>query len=181
MEHGGIRRSFAVEYVALGFLVESPMHGYELRERLSAGLGSVWRIAASQLYNVLGRLEQKGLVTCRVEPQEGRPSRNVYAVTQKGEQAFWSWVSSPVRNLRDVRVEFLAKVYLLRRLAPEKILALVDAEIETLKRLHGHLARKERIESDDQPFGELALCFRKSQIENTIRWLTDSRMQLTLP
>ena len=181
MEYGGIRRSFAVEYVALGFLIESSMHGYELRERLSAGLGTVWRVAASQLYNVLGRLERKGLVTRRVEPQEGRPSRNVYAVTPKGEQAFWSWVVSPVRHLRDVRVEFLAKVYLLRRLAPERVPALVDAEIESLTRLKGHLARKGRIESDDRSFGRFALRFRQSQIENTIQWLTDSRAQLTQP
>jgi len=178
MEYQGIGRSFSVEYVALGFLVESPAHGYELRERISAGLGAVWRVATSQLYKVLNSLEQNGLVSCQLELQQDRPSRKVYTVTQKGERAFWMWVTSSVRHLRDVRVEFLAKVYLLRRLAPEKVTALVDAEIGALERLHGHLSRRDRIESNDESFGEFALGFRLSQIENTICWLTEYRKNL---
>ena len=171
MEYGGIPRSFAVEYVVLGFLLEHPMHGYELRDRLTAGLGSLWRIATSQLYSVLHRLEERHWVCCDIEPQEDRPTRKVYRVTAAGEKAFWAWAVSPVRHLRDVRVEFLAKLYLLRRLAPHRVADLVTAEIGALHQLAERLNRPERIESDDSAFGRLALEFRRSQVAGTLSWL----------
>ena len=178
MEYQGTPRSFAVEYAALGFLIKAPMHGYDLRDRLGQGLGSLWRIASSQLYNVLHRLEKKQWIACRVEPQSGRPSRNVYQITEAGERAFWTWATSAVGHLRDVRVELLAKVYFLRRLAPEKVATLVDLETETLRLLLGRLKEKEGIESDDEAFGSLALAFRVSQVGGAIRWLEENRDQL---
>ena len=155
------------------------MHGYELRERLSTGLGDLWRIASSQLYSVLHRLEKKGWITCSVEPQAGRPDRKVYRITEGGDRAFWTWATSPVGHLRDVRVELLAKVYFLRRLAPDRIGPLIDAELRTLKGLRDRLQSKERIASDDESFGALALAFRVSQLGNTVAWLESNRKPLT--
>ena len=173
MEYQGIPRSFAVEFAALGFLVEASMHGYELRERLSAGLGSLWRIASSQLYNVLHRLEKKGGIECHVELQSGRPSRNVVRITAIGERAFWGWAMSPVRHLRDVRVEFLAKVYFVRRLDPSRIPELIDAERRALHELGERLSERDAIASDDEPFGRLALSFRRCQIGAALAWLDE--------
>jgi len=178
MEYGGAPRSFAVDFAALGFLVEAPMHGYELRDRLSEGLGSLWRIASSQLYNVLRRLEEKGWIDGRIEPQAGRPSRNVHQITAQGERAFWSWASAPVVHLRDVRVELLAKIYFLRRLAPKRVDVLIDAELEVLHRLRADLEARNRIASDDKEFGALALGFRRSLVDGAIRWLVENRVPL---
>lgn len=154
------------------------MHGYDLRERLSEGLGDLWRIASSQLYNVLHRLEKKGWITCSVERQDGRPDRKVYRISKNGEQAFWSWATSPVGHLRDVRVELLAKVYFLRRLAPDRIGPLIDVERQTLRGLRDRLQSRERIGSDDRGFGVLALAFRVSQLSNTLIWLETNRDRL---
>jgi len=178
MEYPRGSRSFDVEYAALGVLMAGPMHGYQLREQLSAGLGSLWRIASSQLYNVLHRLEGKGWIDCHVEAQSGRPSRNVYRVTPNGERAFWSWATAPVHHLRDLRIELLAKIYFLRRLDPGRIPALIDAELDTLRKLYGRLEARDSIESDDADFGRLALSFRTWQIEQTVRWLERNRSEL---
>ena len=154
------------------------MHGYDLRERLSQGLGDLWRIASSQLYNVLHRLEKKEWIACSVEPQAGRPDRKVYHVTDSGERAFWTWATSAVGHLRDVRVELLAKVYFLRRIAPARIEALIDVELDTLRGLRERLQARGSIGSDDKGFGALALDFRVSQLGNTLSWLETNRGRL---
>jgi len=171
MEHTPITRSFAIEQAVLGFLIEGSAHGYELRRRLADGLGALWRIASSQLYNVLARLEAGGMIRSRREQPKGRPARRVYTVTAKGKGAFWTWATSPVRHLRDVRVEFLAKIYFLRRLAPERIEPLILAETCALESLVERLTSRERIGSDDPRFGELALSFRVNQLRGAIGWL----------
>ncbi len=178
MEYRSRSRGLAVECAILGFLIETPMHGYELRDRLAQGLGAFWRIASSQLYQVLHRLEELGWVECAAEARSAGPSRNVYRTTEEGNAAFWDWATSPVRHARQIRVEFLAKVYLLRRLAPDRLLGLVGGQIAALRKLNGHLSKRSGIETDDAGLGALALAFRRSQIGCTIGWLEENRRRL---
>lgn len=169
---------FPVEYAVLGVLMEGSAHGYELQRRLTSTLGSIWHIATSQLYSVLHRLVERGLLSMKVEPQQGRPPRKVYTITPQGEEAFGVWVATPVRHMRDVRVELLAKLYFLHRLAPEKTGPLIDQEVEFLERLRDRLSRRKDLPTDDQVLGRLALRFRLSQVESAIRWLGECRAQI---
>jgi len=178
MEYRGIPRAYAVEFATLGLLVEAPQHGYALRTQLREGLGALWRIASSQLYSVLHRLARREWIEGQDTSSTARPARTVYRITPEGERAFWSWVTSPVRHLRDVRVEFMAKLYILRRLAPGRVSALVDTEIAALRQLEANLGAREAIESDDLVFGRLALSFRRSQVAGTLRWLEEHREAL---
>jgi len=178
MEYTRRSRGLAVEYAILGYLVEAPMHGYELRERLSGGLGAFWRVGSSQLYQVLHRLDEQGWVSCSVEPTDAGPPRNVYEATAAGREAFWSWATSPVRHVRQVRVEFLAKIYFLRKLDPDRIGTLVDGQLDRLRELYGHLKTRGGLESDDVDLGRLAASYRRSQIAGTIRWIEEHEREL---
>ena len=178
MEYRRRFRGLAVEHAVLGFLVQAPAHGYELRDRLAQGLGAFWRIASSQLYQVLHRLEEDGWVERAVESGSAGPSRNVYRITRTGEESFWKWATSPVRHVRQIRVEFLAKVYVLRRLAPDRLAGLVAGQIEALQELQEHMSARPRLETDDVGLGELAVSYRRSQVEGTIRWLKENEPKL---
>jgi len=178
MEYSRRSRGLAVEFALLGFLVESPAHGYELRDRLSAGLGAFWRIASSQLYQVLHRLEEEGWVDASVEAGATGPSRTVYHITEKGRSAFWSWAASPVRHVRRIRVEFLAKLYFLRRLAPERLPEVIRAQIAVLRELQEHMHRRPHLRTDDALLGALASSYRRNQVEATIRWLEENEQRI---
>ncbi len=178
MEYTRRSRGLAVEFAVLGFLVEASMHGYELRERLAAGLGTFWRIASSQLYQVLHRLEEQGCVESAVEAGPVGPARTVYRATKAGRAAFWDWATSPVRHARQIRVEFLAKVYFLRRLAPDRLDGLVEGQIAALRELHGYLRKRSRLETDDIVLGALAASYRRNRVEGTIRWLEENKRGL---
>ena len=178
MEYVRRSRGLAVEFAVLGYLIEAPTHGYELRDRLSRGLGAFWRVASSQLYQVLHRLEDEGWIECVVEAGSTGPSRNVYRIKQEGKDAFWGWAVSPVRHMRQIRVEFLAKIYLLRRLAPDRVAGLVAGQIAALRELYGLLSERPRVETDDVELGRLAASYRRSQVEGTIRWLEENERGL---
>jgi PadR family transcriptional regulator AphA len=178
MEYTRRSRGLAVEHAVLGFLVEAPAHGYELRDRLVRGVSSFWRIASSHLYQVLHRLEEEGWVARAVESGSAGPARNVYRITGTGKSAFWNWAASPVRHVRQIRVEFLAKVYFLRRLAPDRLEELVAGQIEVLRELGEHMSARPRLKTDDVGLGELAASYRRSQVEGTIRWLVENEPKL---
>ncbi|MDD5646865.1 MAG: PadR family transcriptional regulator [Candidatus Bipolaricaulis sp.] len=174
MEYRG-SKGFPVEYAALGFLMEAPQHGYTLRRDLSAGLGSLWNVALSQLYSVLHHLVDQGWAEVTVEAQEGRPSRRTYSVTAKGRRAFWRWACAPVAHPRDLRVVFLAKVYFLRRLRPKAVRGLIDAQRAQLREALLSPGKRGSITSDDAAIAAATQSFRAAQVESAVRWLDENQ------
>jgi len=161
-----------VEWSLLGFLRERPRHGYALHRKLSRsrGLGIVWNLKQSQLYALLDKLERRGYVEHTLEPQEARPPRKVFALTPAGEEALQAWIEAPVDHGRDVRLEFLAKLYFARRAGPETVRTLLEAQRRVCREW---LARQEMDEAlrDAEPYTWLVRRFRAGQIEAILDWL----------
>jgi len=97
-----------VEIYALSVLQRGPVHGYELKNRIRRP--SIAPVNNNSLYPALKRLERDGAVTKTVEQQEGRPARNVYAITESGRRLLRDLVSSLPRELASDDEEFLLRV-----------------------------------------------------------------------
>jgi DNA-binding PadR family transcriptional regulator len=96
----------SLELAVLGLLKEGPMHGYELRKRLSITLGPLYAVSYGSLYPCLKRLGKAGWAKegghtaaprrkRKVEdPQSKSPgvtrrARKVYEITPEGETFFF--------------------------------------------------------------------------------------------
>ena len=73
-----------LETIVLGSLQGESLHGYEISKRIAAKSEGLLKIGEGQLYPTLHKLEQQGLVTAEWEPQEGKPSRKTYSLTEAG-------------------------------------------------------------------------------------------------
>jgi DNA-binding PadR family transcriptional regulator len=78
-------RAGVLELAVLGLLHESPMHGYELRKRLNAMLGTFRAFSYGSLYPCLKELLAAGFVSSDGEPTGSR-SRIVYKLTAEGKE-----------------------------------------------------------------------------------------------
>ena len=83
----------AFQLAILGLLADSPMHGYELRQKLSTTLGSLRVFSYGSLYPTLRRLQAAGELTSdttdvdtEVVPLTSRRSRVVYRLTPSGKE-----------------------------------------------------------------------------------------------
>lgn len=79
-----------LEFAILGLLHESPMHGYVLRKRLNALLGSLRAFSYGSLYPALRRMQAVGWISVE-DPDAtalGRRSRVVYTLTAEGKEHF---------------------------------------------------------------------------------------------
>ena len=80
-----------LELAILGLLLESPMHGYELRKRLTGLLGAFRAFSYGSLYPALRRMQVDGLIV-----EDGAPlgttlrrgARRVYQLSDSGRQRF---------------------------------------------------------------------------------------------
>ncbi len=169
------RLDSSLGYAIVGLLLSGPCHGYALRERFSSALGPVWRVAQSQLYATLHRLESERLVRSARRDVGGRPPRVEYAATPQGRHAALHWARSPVRRARDIRVEFPAKLYILRRSAPQEVPHLLASQEEFLQRVEQRLAGQRTLPSDDPLLGALSLELRRCQVRALQAWVRHCR------
>lgn len=73
-----------LETLILGTLQVQALHGYEIAKQIKATSKTVLNVAEGQLYPSLHKLEEEGLVTAVWQPQEGKPPRKVYCLTEAG-------------------------------------------------------------------------------------------------
>jgi DNA-binding PadR family transcriptional regulator len=71
-----------LEIAVLGLLNESPMHGYELRKRLSSLLGAFRAFSYGSLYPTLRKLQEAGWIS-EEPPLEDPPATAGFASRSK--------------------------------------------------------------------------------------------------
>jgi PadR family transcriptional regulator AphA len=164
------RQPLGIEHSLLGLLDEEPRHGYDLFQKLCGrtGLETVWRLKQGHLYALLGRLEQEGYVAPTLESQDSRPPRKVYALTELGRQAFRAWMKTPVTRGRQLRLEFLAKLYFALLKSEEEAQRLVSTQREACRTWDE--ARPVKM-AGQVTFPILVGSFRASQVQASIAWL----------
>lgn len=166
-----VRQPMTIEHALLGFLREKPLHGYEIHRRMGdpEGLGLVWQVKQSQLYALLGKLEESGYVSGELESQGSRPPRKIYSLTEAGSRTFLEWVGSPVEHGREMRLNFMVKLYFARMEGEETVHRLVKAQRAMCVRWLDLV----EVSSGKEPgsFRNLIEEFRAGQIEAMLAWL----------
>ena len=86
-----------LELAVLGVLHDDPMHGYELRKRLTALLGAFRACSFGSLYPTLRRLQRRGFIVEDERAEDlragrgktwSRRARRVYKLTADGKEYF---------------------------------------------------------------------------------------------
>lgn len=162
-----------IEHALLGFVDAGATHGYEIYQQLSApaGLWQVWRMKQSQLYALLTKLEDLGYLTTTLHHQDARPPRKIYALTPSGEAAFHDWLTTPVANGRQMRLEFLAKLYFAQRHGPAFVERLLSSQIAACGQWLATFQRQEAAQSANY-FAYAVQQFRLNQVDSFLTWLT---------
>ena len=85
-----------------------PAHGYELRKRVEETTGFV--LHNNSLYPALRRFEEAGAVTKTSEPQDGRPARLVYTLTEVGQDLLHDMLADLPAEQAGDEAEFMARL-----------------------------------------------------------------------
>lgn len=78
----------------LGVLQIRPSSGYELSRFLHSSAGWVWSAPQSQIYPLLRRMEEDGVVKAELQVRGERLERRVYELTYQGQHELRQWVAA---------------------------------------------------------------------------------------
>jgi DNA-binding PadR family transcriptional regulator len=130
----------ALEIFVLSILRTGPVHGYELKRRVQRP--SLTALSNNSLYPMLRRFEADGFVTKSIEIQEGKPTRNVYAITAAGREYLRVLLTSLPPELAASEEEFLVRLSFFHEIpehnrreiiaAREGVLAISRAQVGSL-------------------------------------------------
>jgi PadR family transcriptional regulator, regulatory protein AphA len=165
----------SLEYILLGFLNQEPIHGYDLYKKLGEmnGIALVWRVKQSYLYALLDKLEKDGLVTSKTVPGESFLTRKEFKLTDMGKQNFHSWLTSPVKHGREMRQEFLAKLYFSQSAKRDLYQKLIQEQHQVCSEWLSNLKNDLSKQTNEQPYKQVILNYRISQTRAMINWLND--------
>lgn len=167
------------DYAVLGLLALKPRHGYELAALLGprGDLGMVCTLGFSSLYALLHTLEGVGHVRAHASRDSGGPPRKVFRLTGAGTEVFARWLDRPVRRIREIRQDFLLKLFFSERLAGHPAARLIDRQAAACRSYLEEL-RRATAEAAPCSFTALVLSSRENAARATIAWLAERRRLL---
>lgn len=173
----------SLENILLGFIAEQPTHGYDLYKKMTGmgGIALIWHVKQSQLYALLEKLETRGLLSSTLLPGESYLLRKEFALTSSGMQQYTTWVSSPVEHGRDMRQEFLAKLFFAQKGDPRVFGGLLLKQRQSCLRWLDNLERKFNAIDESQIYERMILQYRITQTRAMIDWLETYSPQTIQP
>ncbi len=107
-------------YVLLGKLSKQAMSGYQLKQ-LMAKIGRFyWSESNAQIYPILKKMEQQGLVNSAIDPESGGRQTRIYTITDLGMQYLLEWMRSQT-EATPYREEILLKLSTAQHLSKKEL------------------------------------------------------------
>jgi DNA-binding PadR family transcriptional regulator len=178
----GRNRLSPAEYTLLGMIAlasggNKQIHGYDLHRQMTEGaIREIIRLEPGMLYHYLKKLTSRGLISSTIEPQEGRPDRHLHALTAAGQEAFDAWLAEPVQTTREMRLEFLLKLWFVRQIDTKRAATLIQSQRGVLQRLIDSLEHQfDQIPdtTDNDRFARKVIQLRLAQNRAAATWLDD--------
>lgn len=86
------KRSMLTFWV-LGLLLDRPMYGLQIKNEIEASTQGKMKLGASTIYQLLRRLEKRGLLVSRWEQNSKGPARAYYEPTPVGQEIVYRYAS----------------------------------------------------------------------------------------
>ena len=154
----------ALAHTILALLAKQPGSGYDITKHFDKGLSCYWKATQQQVYRELGKLSAREWVGFETVPQQGKPDKKLYYITDSGWQELTRWYAEPTEPT-PVREDVLVKVVIGHKMPRQ----LLTKELHHRQQVHSaKLAEYREIEA-----AHLANC--ENDIEMQFMYLTLKR------
>ncbi len=168
-------------YAILGLLTYGPLSGYDIRQLIETSISFFWNESYGQIYPTLKGLVTDGLATVKVDEQEGRPDRKLYAITGQGVAALHVYLAEPPRPPL-VRNEFLLRVFFGGHMDPAQLRGmLLSFQAEQRAALGAYEGVEAAFKAEghpDEPYWSMTLNYGKHYARAMLDWADETLAEL---
>lgn len=170
-----------IQHFLLGILATQPLYGYQIKKICDAHFSQLRPMNYGSIYPNLRKLKERGLLIQKVDPQDNRPNRKVYTITEKGRREFQKWLHQPAVRQPVIQDEFTLKFLFSHEMDKQEALELIDRQVELIRSWRTDGEKKGKYAASGyasnayaRMLGELFDEIHKA----TLRWLVRCRRQV---
>jgi len=168
-----------VKTVCLGMLTDGAASGYDLKKHFESTFGHFFAAGFGSIYPALSSLADNGLVTCEHIPQEGKPDRKVYEITDAGMTFLLEALQDPA-PCHKIRSDFLATICFAHLMPSAQIEAVLDNRLEDCAYYRGMISDIEEDRMGDWlPGQQFVAGFGKAMIAAMEKYVEENRHLLS--
>lgn len=129
-----------IRFVILGFLMQRPLYGYEIKSIIEERMGDWADIKFGSIYYALKTLFEGGFVTKEgTEREAGRPERQVYAITEPGKEEFFRLLHKMWGSMAFPKYDFDLALFFIYFLKKEEVRAYLARRIAYMEKTIGYI------------------------------------------
>ena len=168
------------EILILAMLRQGPRHGYEIKKDTERALGGMVPLNNKTLYLALKRFEEMGAVTRQVIPQEGKPNRHLYQLTERGIELLQASLRDFPAEHAGNDAEFFTRVAFFEFLGPPEREAILNKRLAYLEACLDYLHKlQQRTDEEDcmdvsgvsMSFAQRVLAFHIRRVRDEYQWI----------
>jgi PadR family transcriptional regulator, regulatory protein AphA len=169
----------SLPYALLGLVSYKPATGYDLKTIFTRTINMFWDASLPQIYRTLNQMEKNGWLSSSIEHQEGKPSRKIYSITDKGKKELNNWLIAPP-EIPQIKNEMLVKVFFGNRMNQEDLVNHIKESRELARQFLEETPKKIKATADDyvtktgakddMRFWLLTYDFGRRRAKMTVEW-----------
>ena len=159
-------------FIILGLLGIEPMSGYDIKKWVDMSFRYFWEIGYGQIYPTLRRLEEEGLVTMKIDHEQGGPEKKIYTISDSGVEVLRKWLFSPEQKEHEILLKLFFGDKLSPQVLKEKVIAFRDqmgenfAAIQEVEKFIGSLPESYA----PKPYFRMVSSCGLSAYETQVKW-----------
>src|SRR6266568_2003108 len=168
------------EILILAMLRQGPRHGYEIKKDIDRALGGMVVLNNKTLYLALKHFEEMGAVTRQVIPQEGKPNRHLYQLTERGIELLDAHLRDFGPEQAGVDAEFFTRVAFFEYLEPQERETILKKRLAYLEGCLDYLHTMQQMaDSEDcapgtgvsMTYAQRVLAFHIRRVRDEYEWI----------
>jgi PadR family transcriptional regulator, regulatory protein AphA len=167
----------------LGILSRGPQTGYDVKKVFTTITSHFWRASYGQIYPLLKKLKDQGLVKHKTKKFSKRLDKHIYSLTAEGEKSLRKWLRSPVET-QPWRIEILLRLFCGRQVPVAENIRQVEIyqrhkqeELVQLQEIEREL-QEEHAADPDQPYYLLTVDYGQKVVRACLEWCEESLANL---
>jgi PadR family transcriptional regulator AphA len=166
----------SIRQFILGLLTRQPMSGYDIKRFLKSLSWLIDSPSFGSLYPALHALLEDGLVTVEIIPQQDKPPRKIYSITDTGKETLQEWMKQPAASDPSLKA-FLMRLVLASNLSQaDLVMHLKQRQSQVAAQLQ---QTTETIDGDADLGERLALGYGLAVANAELNWLDNALTRLS--
>ncbi|WP_028611719.1 PadR family transcriptional regulator [Paenibacillus harenae] len=161
-----------IELLILLQIEKAPKHGYEIKKEIQKDLGYMMDVNHNLLYPTLRRFAEEGIITKKLNQQEGKLNQYVYEITEEGKRKIANLINEFTEKDAKHQIDFMIRVFLFDHISQDNRLRILNMRKIDLEGLLADIEKRQENDANDL-YRQEVIQYSITQVRGELIWIDE--------